>query len=139
MNISPKRAFILDDDRGIRKLINELLHRCGYTVMSYSSPIEATIFRHPENCPMATDHEELFSESQTCAELIITDINMPVISGIEYIRKIRQIGCRVRYIAIISSDWNEAKILEAEAVGCKVFIKPLDIGEMIKWIRSLEA
>ncbi len=137
MSCSHRRAIILDDESGIRSLMGKVLSRCGYTVVPYSSPTEATIFDHPENCPLATGHAELFDESPTCAELIITDLDMPCINGIEYIRKIRKVGCRVRYVAMMSGNWSESDIAEAEALGCKVFSKPFNVREMQDWVSSL--
>ena len=133
-----KRAIILEDDDGIRYLVGRVLSSCGYSVKSYSSPTEETLFSHPEKCPVATGHGELFDESPTCAEVIITDNNMPDVSGIEYVRKIRRAGCRVRHIAMMSGDWREEALLEAKALGCKVFAKPVSNEEMRDWVSSLE-
>jgi CheY-like chemotaxis protein len=121
----------------IRELIGATLSLCGYTVQLYSSPAEATIFDHPESCPLSTGRDELFDNSLTCAELIVTDVRMPFISGIEYVRKLRQVGCRVRYIAIMSGSWSAKERGEAEAMGCKIFLKPLSVAEFQGWVLSL--
>ncbi len=133
-----KRAIILDDDDSIRYIVGRLLSSCGYSVTSYSSPAEEAIFGHPDECPMASGHGELFDERHACAELIITDINMPFISGIEFVRKIRGFGCRVSHVAMMSGEWSNQLILEADALGCKVFVKPLGIRELRDWVSSLE-
>ena len=138
MSILHKRAIILDDEVRIRSMLEALVSSCGYTVTAYASPTEATIFKHPDICPAAAGHLELFDESPTCAELIIKDINMPTISGVEYVRKIRQAGCGVRHIAMMSGDWTEDALLEADALGCAVFTKPFDLKEMREWVSALE-
>ena len=138
MSTRHKRAFVLDDDSGVRDLVEEVLSRCGYTVLPYASPAEVALFSHPENCPLATGHPELFDESPICADLIITDINMPDINGFEFIRKIREVGCKVRYIAVLSGNWTAEQEVEAEALGCKIFHKPFSVFEMKSWVMSLE-
>jgi len=133
-----KRAIILDDECGIRCLVGFILSSSGYSVTAYSSPAEGAIFSHPDECPMASGHGELFDESPSCAELIITDIDMPFISGIEFVRKIRCVGCQVRHVAIMSGKWTKEMMLEAEALGCKTFIKPFGARELQDWVSSFE-
>ena len=137
MSNNNKRAIVLDDEIPIRELIGATLSLCGYTVQLYSSPAEATIFDHPESCSLLAGCAELFENSPTCAELIVTDVRMPFISGIEYVSKLRQVGCKVRYIAIMSGSWSEKERGEAEAMGCKLFLKPLSIAEFQGWVLSL--
>ena len=138
MRNSNKRAIILDDQRGIRLPLEILLSRSGYNVVPYGSPTEATIFNQPHNCPLASGHEEQFDTSPVCADLIITDVDMPGISGMEYVRTIRQAGCRVRYIAMMSGNWKTKDLLEAEALGCKCFTKPFRLQEMKEWLSTLD-
>jgi hypothetical protein len=59
---------------------------------------------------------------------------MPCINGIEYMRKICEVGCKVRHRAIISGNWTEAQKNEAAALGCRVFTKPFNIAEMRDWV-----
>jgi CheY-like chemotaxis protein len=133
-----KRAIIIDDENSIRDIVGKTLSRVGYTIIPYSSPSEATIFNHPEKCPLATVNMEPFDTNPMCADLIVTDICMPKISGIEFVRKLRQVGCRVHYIAIMSGMWSESDIREAEKLRCKVFIKPFELKEFRDWVISLE-
>jgi CheY-like chemotaxis protein len=132
-----KRAIILDDEYSIRHILGHILSSCGYSVTSYSSPAEEAIFCNPDGCPMTTGRGELFDECPSCAELIITDINMPFISGIEFVRRIRGLGCRARHVAIMSGIWSEELMLEAEALGCKTFCKPFSMGKLREWVSSL--
>jgi CheY-like chemotaxis protein len=138
MNTSPKHAFVLDDDSGVQKLVSTLLVRCGYTVTSYFSPAETTIYNNPVNCPLLSTHKKTPDKNHICAELIITDINMPFFDGIEYIRRLRQAGCKVRHVAIMSGAWDKTKLLEAKTLKCKIFSKPLKVGEILEWLKTLE-
>jgi CheY-like chemotaxis protein len=134
----PKRAIVIDDEPMIRSIVKALLRRCGYSVTSYSSPAAEAIFREPEKCPAVTGDCASFDTNPNCAELIISDVRMPFYSGLEYVTKLRQVGCKVRHIAMMSGDLNADEFLAAEALGCKVFEKPFTMSEMTEWILSLE-
>ena len=134
----PRRAIVIDDEPMIRSMVERLLRRCGYSVLSYSSPVEEAIFKEPEKCPAMTGDCASFDTNPNCAELIISDVRMPFHSGLEYVTKLRQVGCKVRDIAIMSGDMGPDDCRKAEALGCKVFEKPFTMSEMKEWILSLE-
>ena len=123
----PKRAIVLDDEPLVRQFIESVVSQCGYSVSSYSSPAETTIFKEPEKCPSVTGDWASFDTNPNCAELIITDMRVQFCSGLEYVTKLREVGCKVRHIAMLSGDQNTDDRLEAEALGCKVFCKPFKI------------
>ena len=72
---------------------------------------------------------ELFNTKKF--DLIITDINMPVMGGMEMIRKIRTIDIKIP-IFILSAH-NEAAYLEASnnISICEYLEKPLNLKELI--------
>jgi len=138
LSVSTRRAIVLDDDGSVRRLLTRIIGAAGYTVLPYSSPTETTVFAHPENCPCATGHPERFMESPTCADLIVTDIGMPGIGGIEYVRAVRKVGCGVRHIAVLSGKCDRALERQAEELGFKLFQKPYGMVELRAWLQSLE-
>jgi DNA-binding response OmpR family regulator len=133
-----RRAIVLDHDLQRRCRLELTVVRCGYGVLSYSSPAETPMIKEPEMYPSVTGDSASFGENANCAELIITNMRMPFYSGLDYVRKRRQLGCKVRHIALMSGDLTRDERLEAEALGCTVFVKPFDTAEMKAWILSLE-
>jgi CheY-like chemotaxis protein len=138
MTDKPKRAIVLDDEPMVRYLLEKVVSQCGYSVASYSSPADLAIFKEPVNCPSVTGDWASFDTNPNGAELIITDMRMPFYSGLEYTTKLREVGCKVRHIAMVSGDLSTDDRIEAEALGCKVFYKPFNTSEMKEWILSLE-
>ena len=124
-----RRALIFDDNPEILKLLGIILKRLGYHVTECSSPIDAPHCDEP--CPFET-------AEQACVDLIITDVQMPNMTGIEYVRKIRQVNCQVRHVAMISGEWNEENQRAAKKMGCKIFTKPVNLAEVKAWVSSLE-
>jgi YesN/AraC family two-component response regulator len=76
--------------------------------------------------------------SHICADIIMTDLNMPNITGLEFIENQIKHGCKVRNIALISGDWSEPEMNRAHELGCMSFSKPLRIAELIAWLNQCE-
>jgi len=71
-------------------------------------------------------------------DIVITDIMMPDITGLEMAKKIKKIDSKVP--VIILSAFSETKnFLEAIDIGIvKYFIKPFDPDELLQYLESLE-
>jgi len=95
---------------------------------------EVHTFSNPGMCPLyySSSHNCLLDD--TCSDIIITDVNMPVENGLEFIKNRLNRGCKIKFRAIMSADWNDSDLQYAEKIGCKVFSKPFEIQELLKWI-----
>jgi len=69
-------------------------------------------------------------------DIIITDIKMPVMNGMEMIKKIREINSEVSFI--ITTAYNETQyLIEAIELGVSQFLlKPLDESKLLEAIRK---
>ena len=90
-NESPTRILVIDDDEDILNLFSDFLKKEGYGVTSFLDPLKALeeIHRRPQRDP-----------------IIITDVRMPGISGIELIRRIRKINHDIKVIIISAFELN---------------------------------
>ena len=123
------RALVFDDEKILRELISSVLKRREYEVHDFSEP---------GLCPLSLDRECPCPVGYTCADIIITDLNMPNITGLEFIENQIKHGCKVRNIALISGDWSEPEMKRAHELGCVTFSKPLRIAELIDWLNQCE-
>jgi len=123
------RALVFDDDEVLRELISSVLQRQGYEVYDFPEPGFCPLFLVRE-CPCPVSH--------ICADTIMTDLNMPNITGLEFIENQIKRGCKVRNIALISGDWSEPEMYRAHELGCMTFSKPLRIAELIAWLNQCE-
>lgn len=124
-----KRAIIIDDDRLLRTSLIDMLEGWGYEVISCAEPVFYSVFLD-RGCDCRAEH--------VCADIIITDVNMPHMTGLDFIDKQKHKGCKVSNIAVMSGAWDDEKIEYAERLGCTVFDKPFQIDKLKKWIRACE-
>ena len=88
---SRTQILVIDDDEDILNLFSDFLKKEGYGVTSFLDPLKALeeIHRRPQRYP-----------------IIITDVRMPGISGIELIRRIRKINHDIKVIIISAFELN---------------------------------
>lgn len=84
---------------------------------------------------VASNGEEgfnLFLEHQDSIDLIITDINMPILSGMDMIKKIKEINPKIPII-IATAFSNKEYLLEAINIGVdKYVLKPINISKLLQ-------
>jgi CheY-like chemotaxis protein len=123
------RALVLDDDDVIRSLLSTILVKRGYDVRSFS---------FPGSCPLFNNHECICTAEEACADIILSDVRMPQVSGMEFIERLFENGCKVKHMAFISGSWSDREYAQAEIMGCKTFNKPFSVSELEKWLDACE-
>jgi len=125
------RAIIFEDDDTLRALLLNILHQRDYEVISASSPM---------GCPVYEDLTALCPHEYACGDFLITDNNMPAMTGLEFVQAQEQRGCKgvVRNKAVMSACWADNELTLANSLGCKVFKKPFRISEINNWLDERE-
>ena len=123
------RAIIIEDDEALKELLSEILHLRGYDIH---------VFDTPEICPLQLMPKCRCHENERCADILLSDINMPVITGLEFVRNQKDKGCKCPNLALISGDWGAERLSEAEKLGCKTFPKPYSVQEINDWLDDVE-
>ena len=123
------RAIVLEDDYLQRTLIDAVLKDRGYEVHGSSEPFFSPIFLESKcSCPVGTH----------CTNIIITDINMPNMTGLEFIEHQKRNGCKIQNVAMMSGGWTDEEIEHAKRLGCHIFEKPFKFDEIEKWLDDCE-
>ena len=87
----------------------------------------------------ANGREAIKMAERSTLDVIVMDLLMPVMSGLEATRALRSAGSRVPVIAI-SADATPRTRTAAIDAGCNAFLcKPFDSGELVAAIRFLRA
>lgn len=111
--------LIIDDERAIRKTLGEILSYEGYKIEE------------------AADGEEgLKKFTATTYDVVLCDIKMPKMDGIEFLEKAREINSDVPII-VISGHGNIETAVEAVKKGAFDYIsKPPDLNRMLITLRN---
>jgi DNA-binding response OmpR family regulator len=123
------RALLFDDDASIRELLQVVLERRGYEVLTYTEP---------GLCPLNDAAECPCPSGTLCADVIISDLNMPHRTGLDFVQDLLQKKCRRPFIALMSGDWTDNQIDHAADLACKVFHKPFKVAEIVNWLQGVE-
>ena len=123
------RAFVLDDNELVRKIISDLLKYRGYEVYEFVDPSVCPIYLE-RDCPCELE--------QACTDILITDIDMPNITGLEFIENQKRRSCKVENIAMISGAWTSDNEERAKSISCEIFYKPFDFTTFTAWLDECE-
>jgi len=114
------KILVVDDEEGARELFNAILTDEGYDVLLADSGAAAlTLFR---NNPF---------------NLVITDIKMPVMDGLQLLQEIRKIGSKTDVIMVTAYGEVES-YLKAMSLGAAEYInKPIRIKELKRIVHKV--
>ena len=124
-----RRAVVFDDEALIRFTLWKFFDERGYEVLT---------FTHPGQCLLNVVKECPCPSEAVCADLIISDVNMQTANGLDFLEQLTQKGCRQRHFALMSGSFLEADLARGSQLGCKLFSKPLDMGQLIAWVEEVE-
>jgi len=113
-----KRVLVVDDEPALRELLCRALEHDGHTALGASDGSEA-----------------LDIARKTGVDLVITDIWMPRMNGVELVEALSQMGCPAEVI-VLSAHLTAASTEKLHSLGVfRVLDKPLDIGEFRDAVR----
>ena len=112
---SLKRILVVDDEENTRIALTRLLSREGYEVLTAANGLEA-----------------LSSLRNNPAELIITDLNMPEMNGLTFLRELNR-EYPASNVIMITAFGEVESYLEALNLGAFEYLnKPLRLEELRK-------
>jgi two-component system response regulator (stage 0 sporulation protein F) len=111
--LSDRKVLIVDDQYGIRALLNEVFTVFGFEVLEAPNGIQGLM--------------TLIKESP---DIVVLDMKMPGLSGIDTLREIRKVNHKVPVVLVTAYQETEM-IVEAERLGVAAsLIKPFDLEEL---------
>jgi two-component system chemotaxis response regulator CheY len=116
-----KTIFLVDDSATILLSISGILTKAGYGV---------------EKAANAQEAMKKF-QAGVKVDLLITDLNMPGMNGIEFIKEVRKLpGYRFMPILFLTTESQQSKKAEAKAAGASGWIvKPASADELLNTIK----
>jgi len=122
----PKTALLFKDNDFYREVLTEVLHEKNFQVMAYADP---TAF-------LSIKADCCTADNRPCADVMITDNQMPGMTGLELMAHVRARGCKLPNgsTAIISGNWSQQDHAQALKLGCKIFHKPTSLNVILDWL-----
>ena len=117
------RIMIIDDDEGVRVMLRRMLEREGHTVID--EPDGKSALRHFAGDP---------------ADLVISDVYMPGMDGIDFLLRVRDTFPEARIIMISGGGQLEADTVlnAASRLGAdRVVKKPFSVTDMLEEVRAV--
>jgi two-component system, OmpR family, KDP operon response regulator KdpE len=120
MSLPTTNLLLVDDDPAFRQALRASLKSNGY-------PTDAV--RNAE--------EALEYIRERPADIVLLDINMPGLGGIEACRKIRTVAPQTAIVMLTVRDTEADKVLALEAGADDYVTKPFRLGELVARLRAL--
>lgn len=106
-----------EDEKDLREVTHQILK--GFTKKQYVA----------QN---GQEGLELFKKHEKEIDLIITDVNMPVLNGLDMVKEIKKININIPII-VATAFSNKEYLLEAIDIGVdKYVLKPIDIAKLLQ-------
>jgi two-component system chemotaxis response regulator CheY len=117
--MSQIRALIVDDSSVMRKIVERSLRQAG---LDLSSVIEA-----------GNGADALGLLDAHPVDLILSDINMPVMDGLEFVRQIQAVEkLRSIPVVMITTEGSESNVVQALSLGAKGYIRKPFTPDQVK-------
>jgi two-component system chemotaxis response regulator CheY len=116
------KVLVVDDSRAIRQSISFVLEQNGYEILEGSDGVEG-----------------LDKLSSAKVDLIITDVNMPNMDGITFIKKVREKSdMKFIPILVLTTESQQSVMEEGKAAGATGWIvKPFSTDKLLAAVRKV--
>ncbi len=117
------KIFVVDDERIVRVTIADDLKDAGYEVREFSS------------ANAALQH---LRETDSNVDIIITDLKMPGIDGLEFLARIKQINLDI-FVLLMTAHGSVQSAVEAMKLGAYDYLsKPFNVDELLLIINRIQ-
>jgi len=116
-----KKIMLVDDAAFMRMMIKDTLQKNGYTEVVEAGNGEQAVNTYVVEKP----------------DLILMDITMPVMDGLEALRRLKEMDSNVK-VVMCSAMGQETMVVDALKLGAKDFIvKPFKPDRIMKTVNSI--
>ncbi|HEY2512655.1 MAG TPA: response regulator [Polyangiaceae bacterium] len=118
---------VAEDDDDMRQLVADALRRDGLRVLEFSNGVQLL---------MRLAHQSRRYEPHPRIDLIVSDVRMPTMTGLEILRGLRSGGCRTPVIVMTAFGDPETR-REVESLNAVLLDKPLSLADLGREVRRM--
>ncbi len=119
MSPEPRRVLLIDDEEAMGRMLRAVLTDRGYQVVGHTKPAEAV---------------EAFAVGGF--DIVITDVKMPVMDGLEVLERVHAIDAGVPVIMISGHATVEMSIQALRRGAYDMLVKPFEPEELLSRVRN---
>jgi two-component system response regulator MprA len=116
------RILVVDDDAAVRESLGRALRLEGYDVELASDGSEAL---------------ERLQGNGTDPDLVVLDVLMPNVDGLEVCRRLRRSGSRLPVLMLTARDEVDDRVAGLDAGADDYVVKPFSLAELLARVRAL--
>lgn len=116
-----KTAVVVDDDESLCFILQSILEENDFRVQAFTSPEKAF---------------EVITAASGTADIIVSDVHMPVLSGYALMRKLKEAGCTVP-VVLCSGLMSETDKLPTDIEPAGVIQKPFSGREVLETVSAV--
>ena len=117
-----EKVLIIEDEDNVRKVAISILTNYGYSVLETAT---------------ARDAEMIFHNNKDSIDLILSDVVLPDDSGVELVKRIRDIKPDIKILLNSGYTASKINIEEINKHGFRFIQKPYQVIELLKIVREL--
>ena len=115
-SVSTRNALVVDDGPVERLAGKSMLEKLGFDVT-----------------PAASGEEALDRLAESNYDLILCDINMPIMDGLEFVKQLADVpNAKGVPVVMITTEGSEAHVVQAISCGAKGYIRKPFTAEQVK-------
>lgn len=121
--MSARKVLILDDSIVVRQRVGQVLRTAGFEVIEASNGEEGLGY----------------IEAEDRLSLILCDVNMPILDGLEMLERVRARGLAPTCpVVMLTSEAQPAQLARARAMGVKAWmVKPVKPDALLAAVKKL--
>ena len=116
------RILLVDDEEGIRKVLRIALEDAGYEVLTAGNGVEAL---------------RIFEKKSP--QIVLTDIKMPEMDGMQVLEAAREAGVNLKRVIISSSHPADRLHEEFDSSGCLAVIEKAEPEQQAAFLMILDS
>ncbi|AMV71227.1 hypothetical protein JCM30471_30660 [Desulfuromonas carbonis] len=123
------RILIFEREPSLRELLNVVLTGAGYQVQTFADPSACPLFHRRD------DEEACCASKVPCADALLSDLDLPHISALDFLKLQRLRGCKALDAnkAIMGASLTVELQREIAEFGGAYIKKPFHLAEILAW------
>lgn len=121
------KILIFEGNQTLLRSYEELFEFHGHDVHAYTEPSFCALF-HDSPCKCSSE--------SPCADVLIAELQMNSMDGIEFFKEQKIRGCKLRVEnqALMSTSISSEQKDAITELGCHFIKRPVNIPEIVKWL-----